>query len=295
MNYPLTPEQVALLRLAQTTWARREAVKQHNLPFGEESITETILMDLAMAYPGRMSILPFNKRQEGENGADWAWAFASSDGSHVLPMLVQAKLLDIKDFEYPELGRAVGKRTPPVLQIDQLLKAANRHRWPALYAFYNHLSDPSRIPSVCRSLPRNGLGMHESWGITIALASHVRAAMNDYTFDTHREHSVPLHCLLCSSATGERPSSGSAGLALGRLKKMRDFISTDVTQLAEPFLPEKPLDRMPELFLEADRILELHGQERDYRLDRLAEENPDIAGVVTFRDAAWPRPHSAFE
>jgi len=292
MNYPLTPEQFALLGLAQTTWARRKAVKQHNLPFGEESITETILIDLAIAYPGRVSILPFNKRQEGKNGADWAWAFASSDGSHVLPMLVQAKLLDIRDFEYPELGRYAGKRTPPVRQIDQLLETANRLRWPALYAFYNNLSNPSRIRSVCRSLPGNGLGMRESWGITLALASHVRAAMDDFTFDTHRKHSFPLHCLLCSSGTGERPSTGSAGLALSRLEEMRRLISPESMELEETFLPERPLDKMPELFLQADRILELRGQQRQQELDRLLEQNPDIAGVVTLRDAPWPRPES---
>ncbi len=63
--YPLTPEQVALYALARTSWGRRGVAKMRGLSFSEESITDTILMDLAGTFPGPLTILPFSKREEG--------------------------------------------------------------------------------------------------------------------------------------------------------------------------------------------------------------------------------------
>jgi hypothetical protein len=68
MNYPLTPEQAALYAVARTTWRRRGNAKARRLSFGEESITETILMDLAETFPGSLSIVPFSKPEEGKVG-----------------------------------------------------------------------------------------------------------------------------------------------------------------------------------------------------------------------------------
>lgn len=285
MSYSLTPEQLALLGLSQKTWWRREAVKRLRLPFGEETITETILMDLAMGYPGRVSILPFNKRQESKNGADWAWAFTSSDRRHVLPMLVQAKILDTTDHGYPEIGRTIGKKRPKVRQIDQLIATASQYRWPALYAFYNHLSVPSRIPAICRSLPQLGGNLPDSWGISIALASGVRSALPDQTFDTHRMHSVPLHCLLCSGGSGQRPESGSAGLALAKLIDLQRIASLKLPGHSDSSWIDRPLDHMPDLFLQADAILESGDRERqENMLDQIAKQYPGIAGVAVFSD-----------
>src|SRR5690606_2439034 len=94
VNYHLTPEQMALLSVATRCWSSRGSAKRVGLTFSEETVTETILLQLAESFPGQISIVPFNKRQEGRVGADWAWAFMSADGAHVYPMLVQAKALD---------------------------------------------------------------------------------------------------------------------------------------------------------------------------------------------------------
>ncbi len=220
LNYPFTPEQVALLACARTTWDRRRVAKARGLSFGEETITETVLMDLALAFPGHLTIVQFSKNQEAKRGADWAWAFRNAAGTQNLPMLVQAKLLDRRDHVYPEIARFVGKKRPPIRQIDRLIATAGRNRWPALYAFYNHLDDPHRIPNHCATIPNAGLVMPESWGISIALAQDVRDALdpgNDQRFDTHSQHSIPLHCLLCSHGRGERPIAGAPGQVLRSL------------------------------------------------------------------------------
>ena len=129
---------------------------------------------MALTFPGRLEIVQFSKNQESKRGADWAWAFRDVTGTKNLPVLVQAKLLDGRDHGYPEIARFVGKKLPAVRQIDRLIATAARYRWPALYAFYNHLDDPSRIPDRCGTVPNAGLAMPESWGISVALAEHVR-------------------------------------------------------------------------------------------------------------------------
>lgn len=286
MNYALTPEQNALLRLSQKIWLKRGNAKRYGLPFGEETITETILMDLVTRYPGRISILPFNKRQESKNGADWAWAFTSLNRRRVTPMLVQAKVLDAFDKNYPEIKRAIGtKPGPKVHQIDRLIATAKHYRWPAIYAFYNHLSVPSRIPAACGSLRKLGSNLPDAWGISIALASSVRSVLPDQSFDTHRTHSVPLHCLLCSGGSGLRPASGAAGLALAKLASLRRMASLDSLGLQDSLWFDEPLDYMPDLFVRAENILESEaGEPNEYMIGQLAEQYPGIAGVAVFTD-----------
>lgn len=287
MRYMLTPEQLSLLEMSRMTWRRREAVKRHALPFGEETITETILMDLAASYPGKMLIVPFNKAQEAKTGSDWAWAFQSANGQHVLPMLVQAKLLDVQDIEYPEITRKIGKTT--VRQIDRLIDTANRFRWPALYAFYNHIGNTARIPNNCKSIPNCATTLPESWGISVADAWCVRSKLNDQTFDTHCLHSVPLHCLLCSGGTGTRGDLGSAGLALRTLMALRtteDRQSALAKQLGDAVdLPDEPFTELPDMFREAEEIANTpESGHRDELLARVAYRNPNIAGAIIFKD-----------
>jgi hypothetical protein len=130
-------------------------------------------------------------------------------------MLVQAKLLDLNDIEYPEIKRTIGKLKPPVRQIDRLIESAEKLGFPPLYAFYNHLTIPDRVPATCRSLEMCGISpMPESWGVAVADAYRVRSVLDDQSFDTHRQHSIALHCLLCSSGLGSRLDLGSPGLAL---------------------------------------------------------------------------------
>jgi hypothetical protein len=284
MIYPLTPEQAALYAVARTTWRRRGTAKARGLTFGEESVTDTILMDLAETFPGSLTILPFSKHEEGKRGADWAWLFRDASGAHNLPMLVQAKALDLVEFEYPEIKRHIGKITPPMRQIDRLIETAQAWGWPAIYAFYNHLDNVSRIPSACGSLPASDAFGHipESWGVSIANAYTVRDVLDDQTFDTHRMHSKPLHCLLCSGGRGVRPAGGSPALAFQSL--------TALPRRGEAGPEPRLFPQPPELF---QRAL-LAASEGDRRLhsttaEALGRDNPELAGVVILQDA-WDSP-----
>lgn len=282
-DYPFTPEQLCLLHLATSTWERRGAAKRHRLPYGEETITATILLDLADGYPGEVTMVSFNRRQEARIGADWAWAFQSGDGKWTLPMLVQAKLLDSEDHAYPEIERRIGRSS--VRQIDRLISTAEGMGWPSLYAFYNHLDDVSRIPANCRSLEMTErYRLASSWGISIADAYSVRAARRDLTFDTHRRHSIPLHCLLCSMGTGDRGPSGSPGWALDALQQLRGRSAPVVDDSTSP-LPDEPMREEPPLIRQARELSNIGDmREKSAVRDMLAQQFPNIAGVVIFRD-----------
>lgn len=296
LNYPFTPEQISLLAAARTAWERRRIAKARGLSFGEETITETILMDLAVSFPGRLDIVQFNKHQEGKRGADWAWAFRDATGARNLPMLVQAKLLDMHDQTYPEIARVIGKPKPlvtPVRQIDRLINVADRWGWPALYAFYNHLDDPSRIPDHCQTVPNAGLAMPECWGVSVALAHDVRNALDPHKeqrFDIHRLHSMPLHCLLCSIGRGERPADGGPALlqqSLVRLHGLRGRADLPGdAELPRSFRLRETLPPLFERAIAAGRADEEQPESR--RVEALARSYPRLAGVVVMQDAGEP-------
>jgi hypothetical protein len=289
LSYSFTPEQIALLTCARTTWDRRRVAKRRGLSFGEETITETILMDLALSFPGRLAIVQFSKNQEAKLGADWAWAFRDATGTKNLPLLVQAKLLDGRDRLYPEIARLVGKKRPAVRQIDRLIATATSRRWPALYTFYNHLSDLLCIPDRCGTIPNAGSAMPESWGISIALAEHVRSALdplNDQRFDTHSRHSVPVHCLLCSRASGVRPPDGGPGLVLESLRRLWDLSALRGEALDARPVPFRLRRTLPPLFARAMAAAQADAEEpAGRRVEALARSYPRVAGVVVLQDA----------
>lgn len=276
---------MALVALARTTWRRRGSAKKHALSFDEEAVTQTILMDLADHYPGHAVIVPFNKVQEGKIGADWAWAFVNVDETKVFPMLVQAKALDLNDIEYPEIKRFIGKTS--IRQIDRLIATAASLGWPPLYAFYNHLDDCSRIPNTCGTIEMARLApAAETWGVSIADAYQVRAALIDQSFDTHCLHSKPLHCLLCSMGSGIRPPGGSPDLAFRSVRSFEATVSADGAVSARPDGLKAPLDGLPQMFRDARDLLSIENhQQRERARGALAEKYQGIAGAVILRDA----------
>lgn len=146
--------------------------KRVGFPFSEETVTETVLLNLATANPHQVHIIPFNKHEEGNTGADWEWCFYSYRHSQFLPMLMQAKVLDDNDRQYAHIDRMIGNTG--VRQIDRLLATAQRRGVAALYAFYNHLADPSRVPAQACSCCE----CEKCWGCSIAPAASVCAMLS---------------------------------------------------------------------------------------------------------------------
>lgn len=223
---------------------------------------------------------------EGKTGADWAWSFESSDGKRSFPMLVQAKALDHRDLEYPEIGRFIGRSntTPKKKQIDQLIRTAKKLNFPALYAFYNHLDDESRVPANCQSLAMLSSPMPDSWGVSLARAEDVVASLVDQTFDTHRKHSIPLHCLLCSGGTG-RAHPGGSPMAIAAPRMSVQVPTTGRRRDPGPSEDGTWHRRhiIFDLAYEASLSATFDGEPPF--LSRLRKQFPNVAGVVIVRDA----------
>jgi hypothetical protein len=108
-----------------------------SVPAGEETITETLLLDLRVALGCYLEIEPFTKYQESRRtGADWEWWFCDGLGQRMYGMRVQAKKLKYKaGVPYYDLGYK--PRLSTKRQVDRLISAADRDGIPALYALYN--------------------------------------------------------------------------------------------------------------------------------------------------------------
>ena len=274
--------------LAMTVWDHRGAAKRTGLHFNEETATELLLLGLESSYPGNVTIVPFNKTVESATGADWAWAFVDSDGVSCQRMLVQAKRLDDADKRYRQLRHKQNhpKRGSMASQMDQLIDTGRRLGLPPVYAFYNHLDDPCRLVNTCGSLGHSTSAHAGSWGVTLASALTVRDAMPNDTFDRHRHHSRPLHCLLCTLGTGDHAQAGLAqtvSTALTELFSANHSSDEADRQFGVPF---RPLRGLPEIFPRAQRVGDRDAAGEDGVLTELRELYPSIAGVVVVRDLA---------
>ena len=282
----LSVQQAFLLDRATSIWARRGAAKRTGLHFNEETVTELLLLDLECSFPGDVTIVPFHKNLEAVVGADWAWAFVDSDGVSCQAMLVQAKRLDDGDKRYRELRHKQGrpKHGSAASQMDKLIDTGKRLNLPPVYAFYNHLDDHSRLVNKCGSILSSAPAHAGSWGVTLASAFAVRDAMPDNTFDCHRHHSRPLHCLLCTRGTGAHTQTGLAQAASFALTMLfSDGLPHDEVEpdLRAPF---RPLTGLPEIFLRAQGARDREFSAEDALRDGLRDEYAGIAGVVIIRD-----------
>lgn len=268
---------------AHWVWERRETAKRVGMPFSEETITDTVLLDLTTQNPGEIKIVPFNKHREGQTGADWEWCFYDLASSTFQPILVQAKLLDDRDREYSHIDRLIG--STGVRQIDRLLATASRRRIPAIYAFYNHLDNHLRVPVRACKL----LSCAECWGCSVALADVVSRVLPAKDFDTLKAHSRPWVCLLCE---GHAAARGAPAKVLATLHDLDErsrqiFLEGDIPfeNVAPP--PQRPSSRPPPYF---ERLIGIDGTlepaERDAIVARLAAENPDIDGIVLVTDGS---------
>ena len=246
-----------------------------------------LLLELALTFPGSAVIIPFARKIEARIGADWAWAFVGPSG-HCQGMLVQAKRLDDHDRDYRSLfyTKPPGRSAQAVNQLNALIASAKRYKLPPVYAFYNHLSDATRVPSnSCGTLDIMNACFPEGWGVALASAINVKNARPDKTFDRHRNHSRPLHCLLCSEGTGRRTALGSAGAAAAALSDLFEGTSEEDGLGSDLIPPYEATRGLPELFRRAEGVARAREEDLDGAFADIRSEFPGLAGVAIFRDS----------
>lgn len=273
----------SLWESAHWIWDRRRAAKLAGFPFSEETVTETVLLDLASTLSHLVKIVPFNKSQEGKIGADWEWCFYDFNNSRFLRFMVQAKVLDDKDKAYAHIDRYIGNTD--VRQIDRLGETSLSRGVPAIYVFYNHLSDTSRIPiKACPCAE-----CYECWGATFAPHSAISALLPDKKFDTIRHVSLPWLCLVCATSSGSGSNLvGAPGgepdlidavlTGFSRANTLcRDYFSSKLE--APRFLLPSISDVAPNYL----RPLIESASDSDFSdrlLEKFRSENPGVDGVV---------------
>ncbi len=119
--------------LAVDTWERLRDSRLLEINFGEETITDLLLMDLKRKHPPTSKIIQTPKTKEKDSGTDWEW-WIGSDRTSWLRFAVQAKKLHIDSQRYNGLSHKVGG----VLQIDLLEKYAKANGAIPLYCLYNY-------------------------------------------------------------------------------------------------------------------------------------------------------------
>lgn len=105
--------------------------KDVNISYGEETITETNLLELRRRHPNIITLNTFGKKKEAKNGADWEWHII---GRHrTFRMRVQAKRLQANNnLKIPHTVQSTGKQ-----QIDLLIKDAKLNHLQPVYCFYS--------------------------------------------------------------------------------------------------------------------------------------------------------------
>lgn len=264
--------ETALWQAAHWIWDRRATAKSAGFPFSEETITESVLLDIASSCPGQVRIVPFNKHQEGKIGADWEWCFYDLPTSRFLRFLMQAKVLDDKDHQYAHIDRYIGNSD--VRQIDRLMETANQRNVTPLYAFYNHLSDEARLPAGVGSF----FDCNECWGASVAPLTAVLSLLPDKTFEALKAVSFPWVCLVHPQCT----AAGNPDRLLAVSEGLRVIEEQASIVLGVPGTSRREPENHPPDYFRAllDMPAELSPVVRDQRLRRISAANPGVDGVV---------------
>ncbi|MCA0940548.1 hypothetical protein LCM28_11745 [Salipiger pacificus] len=123
----------SLLELAHATsqnlgFAHRDDV---HVSYGEETITETNLLELRRRHPAIITLNTFGKKKEAKNGADWEWHIIGQ--YRKFRMRVQAKRLQKDDkLKIPHEVKSTKKQ-----QIDLLIEDAKKYRLKPVYCLYS--------------------------------------------------------------------------------------------------------------------------------------------------------------
>lgn len=107
-----------LIQRARWTHTRLSDGRRKGVELHEETITQDLLLDIAMAMPA-MTVETFTKHREARNGADWQWEWWF-EGRQWFGLRVQAKRL--KRLKSRRLGYDLGYKSGK--QLDLLLRDA---------------------------------------------------------------------------------------------------------------------------------------------------------------------------
>ena len=168
------------------------------ISYGEETITETNLLEIRRRHPKTVELLTFSKSQESKNtGADWEWHIIGN--AYTLKMRIQAKRI-YKAGGIGNLNQMGKEATKP--QIDLLIEDAKANRLFPAYCFY--CAEPQRTYWTTESLEEEYESLEA--GCLIADAEIVKL-ISPKKLDEIERNTIPWH-FLCSKnrfAVNQKP------------------------------------------------------------------------------------------
>ncbi len=180
----------AMRREAGRIWREKARAARLGLFLNEETITESILLNLATAFHGRgLSVRLFTKAAEKRNGADWEFLFIQ--GAETVGLRVQAKRL------FP--SGAYNSLKPGGHQISTLIKKAT-NCFP-VYVFYNDApAYPLTVSPFCACSKYRAPSY---LGCTLAPAEAI-GRVSSNSASALKGMAIPWHCLLCDRTARNR-------------------------------------------------------------------------------------------
>ena len=157
-----------------------------HISYGEETITESCLLEIHRRHPKVVNIKTITKRQEAANGADWEWHLVGRKYS--LKMRVQAKRLGKGASHFSGLLTYTAKGAPKP-QIKMLIDDANAHSLFPAICLYSPNSAKKRWSAKAKIACPSGF----EFGCLIGDATQVKA--NDHASLEHI--TMPWHFLTC--------------------------------------------------------------------------------------------------
>ncbi|MDI9933152.1 hypothetical protein QM588_22265 [Rhodococcus sp. IEGM 1354] len=258
----------ALLGLSIDTHRRIVAGERSRIRQSEETITETILLELSISLPN-LRISTHSRRKESRSGADWEWWIEGN--TRWFGMLVQAKKLHAARG-HPNGGYGFGyapQSASGELQVDRLIYTAEHRASPTLapiYVLYNG-TDKTTSQVQC---PFRTLDQHElAGGITAMSAYTVRALAEknisprrryqDVPLEQVSPHAIPWSCLATCGTSCETGYGGHGTPPLWDDAQFKEYdpasrAAAAVNMLIAQFprSDERPNDIPPEARLHAE-------------------------------------------
>lgn len=198
--------------LAFNTHQQLEKARYVNHQPLEETFTDINILELKARHPLEIYSKTFNKREEGNNGADWEWWLTNSKRDMWLGLRVQAKILNLQTNTFQHLHYK-SKKTA-IYQIEKLKNKSVRDGLIPLYCFFTHIPIPTSLALLsCKTF----LSCPEFYGCALTSLEHVAALQatgkrNDLA--SVMSNAAPWHCLVCCKgyASGDLPTSAWAYL-----------------------------------------------------------------------------------
>lgn len=163
--------------------------------FGEETISDSILLELAKQNYFNIRILQTPKLFEKIQGTDWEW-FVGSYRYGWIRYAIQAKKLNQKSNSYDSLNHKVGKPPNDDYQIKILRAYSNANKAVPLYNFYNYFPNATQADHwhCHKSFDRELLG----WTFTTLMnVEKAVTTRGNRTFNKIHSFSetLPIRCL----------------------------------------------------------------------------------------------------